>query len=101
VTRLVPMTERRVIARAEMYALAGASESFEGGRRQAATEVGYRFERNILAASEHCQGCLDETAKGWVALGRLVPVGQRLCLTRCYCRLQFARELPENEKARR
>lgn len=94
VVRVVRMTESLIVSRAEMYALAGASDSYEGGRHVAAAEAGYQFERNILARSDHCEGCLEQTARGWVGYGQLVPVGRRTCLTRCACSLQFARELP-------
>ena len=94
VTRVVRMTERLVVARSEMYALAGASDGYEGGRRQAATEVGYRYERNILHPADHCAECVNQTGRGWVDIGLLVPVGERTCLTRCVCSLQFARDIP-------
>lgn len=103
VVRLVPMTERRVIARAEMYALAGASESYEGGRRQAAIASGFAYEKNVLHPADHCRtevgkpgvGCLDETLRGWQRIGTLTIPGERRCLTRCKCTMSFARELPE------
>lgn len=94
VVRIVRMTDSRIIARAEMYVEAALSESYEGGRRDAAVLAGFAFERNILNPADHCEQCVEETAKGWVGIGELVPIGQRQCLTRCVCQMQFARELP-------
>jgi hypothetical protein len=85
----------RMIARAEMYVEAGASGSYEGGRRDAAIAAAYRFERNVLHPADHCEGCIGEYERGWVDIGTLVPIGQRTCLTRCQCSLQFAREIPQ------
>lgn len=95
VTRLVRMTEKRIVSRAEMYVEAGGSDSYEGGRRAAAIDVGYRFEKNILHPADHCPGCINETAQGWRPIGTLVEIGSRDCLTRCRCSLAFSRELPE------
>jgi hypothetical protein len=45
--------------------------------------------RNVLGPADHCDGCLTETAKGWVPIGALVPIGSRLCLSNCRCRLEY------------
>jgi hypothetical protein len=51
----------------------------------------YREERNVLGAAEHCERCVTETRRGWVAIGALVPVGLRTCLARCRCRITYRR----------
>lgn len=82
--RLNPGTVRQ---RAGMYA-AAAGGVYENTRRRDAAGV-FTEERNVLGKSEHCQVCKDQTARGWVAVGTLVPIGQRSCLTRCRCRYAF------------
>jgi len=48
-------------------------------------EQGYTECRNELGAADHCEQCVGETARGWVPIGALVPIGQRLCLSNCRC----------------
>jgi hypothetical protein len=82
------LTERQVLARADLYVEA-ADGTFENARRGAAAGV-YSQERNVLGAAEnHCGGCLTETARGWVGLGELVPIGERACIVNCHCRYVF------------
>jgi hypothetical protein len=76
------------VARAAMYAEAGRSTHREAQRRLA-KDRGMEQERNFLHSADHCPGCLSETARGWVELGTLVPVGSRSCLSRCRCTLSY------------
>lgn len=73
--------------RAGMYAQ-GASGVYEETRRREAKAV-FTQERNILGRSEHCKKCIEQTARGWVKVGELIPIGSRTCLSRCRCRYQF------------
>lgn len=50
---------------------------------------GYRFEKNIIGIADHCFQCVDETSRGWVSIGSLIPVGSRTCLARCKCHLIY------------
>ncbi|HEY7195529.1 MAG TPA: hypothetical protein VH439_17430 [Gemmatimonadales bacterium] len=50
---------------------------------------GMTEEMNVLHPADHCVGCLAETARGWVPLGELVPVGARECLGRCKCTITY------------
>ena len=55
-------------------------------------ERGFSEYRNVLTAAEHCEGagsCVEETNKGWVAIGGLVPIGSRKCLTNCMCYYEY------------
>jgi hypothetical protein len=83
----------RALRRAEMYGEAGRSTHREMQRRMG-VQRGQRFERNVLGAADHCAGCLEQTRRGVVPLGALVPVGQRDCRTRCKCRIETLAEQP-------
>lgn len=48
---------------------------------------GMTEEKNVLSSAEHCGGCLDETARGVVPIGELVPIGNRTCRGNCRCRI--------------
>lgn len=45
--------------------------------------------RSVLNPAEHCQQCLDETARGWVPYGALIPIGSRTCMGNCRCHYEF------------
>lgn len=75
--------------RSGMYSGAGWSALFEFWRWLARSE-GKQYEENVLGDAEHCGGCVEETAKGKVPIGTLVPVGQRTCLSNCRCVLIFS-----------
>jgi hypothetical protein len=77
----------RFVRRTELYGLAGRTTAHRAETRESETR-GFDQERNVLGAAEHCQGdrsCTDETRRGWVPLGSLIPIGARLCLSRCRC----------------
>lgn len=76
------------VARAELYASALWSVAHAVGRARAKRD-GFSLEKNVLGPMDHCIGCLDETSRGWVPIGNLVPVGSRLCLVRCRCILIY------------
>jgi hypothetical protein len=77
-----------LVRRADLYIQAGrgtfhATEQREMGLR------GMTEERSLRHAGDSCPGCVDEAARGWVALGDLVPVGARDCLGRCRCAVSY------------
>ena len=86
-TGKVPL-DGRLTARADLYPQAARNtySRTEGASRQ---EAGLKQERNILGDADHCDGCLEATAEGWVDIGSLVPVGQRDCMSRCHCHLEY------------
>lgn len=51
--------------------------------------LGFDEERNILGQADHCDGCIEETDKGWVGIGELVPIGERLCNRNCQCSMEY------------
>ena len=57
--------------------------------------AGLTEERNVLEpGAEHCQDCLDETARGYVPTGKIMPIGQRACRANCACVVQRRRPEP-------
>lgn len=73
-------------------------------------ELGMDEERNVLGNADHCGGCVVETSRGWVARGELVPIGERDCLSRCACAIEYrqsdeagsrTRPFPPRRRARR
>lgn len=76
------------LQRVELYLLAGrASYWLQEGKRQ--RQGGATEEKNTLHPADHCTGCLREAARGWVPIGELVPVGDRRCLARCRCTIEY------------
>lgn len=80
-----------VASRAAMYGQ-NARVVFEKayGRDQAAR--GFQSCRNRLQPAEHCSQCVEQSGRGWVPVGSLVPIGQRTCRSNCRCRIEYRRE---------
>lgn len=76
--------------RARMYGNAGRG-TFHIIERRDMERRGFAFERNVLGPSDHCAGCVGETARGLVPIGELVPIGARTCLTNCRCQIVYER----------
>jgi hypothetical protein len=93
----------RFTARAAMYAQAGRN-TFHRAERAVMLGQGMREERNVLdREAVHCEGpnsCPEQSARGWVPIGNLLPVGSRLCITACRCRMEYRADGPLNEPAR-
>lgn len=77
-------------ARARQYGQS-ARVTFERTYSQGQQQRGFRFERNVMAPSEHCRLCVQETGKGWVPIGSLIPIGQRTCRGNDRCRITYSR----------
>lgn len=78
----------RVLVRTDLY--------FEAGRETYHTTEGaaidpdeFDQERSVLHPADHCDECVDEAEAGWQPRGEVVPIGQRLCLGRCKCTMQY------------
>jgi hypothetical protein len=84
-----PMTEAAIVQRAAMYNDA-ARATYEAMRGRTERDLGRTRERNLLGVADHCAECEQQTARGWVEIGALVPVGERSCLTRCKCVIRYA-----------
>lgn len=85
--------------RAIMYVEA-ARGAYEREREAIERQVGYDQERSIRHASDSCEGCIREEARGWVAIGELVPIGDRNCLTRCRCTIERRQTEPKRQPRR-
>lgn len=83
-----------LLSRARQYGQA-ARVTFEReyGRDQQAR--GFQSERNVLGAAEHCALCPELTARGWVPIGLLPPVGSRPCRSNDRCSISYRREPAE------
>lgn len=85
------LSEAEIRRRSRMYVDAARS-SYHTGGQGAAREAGLDEERNVLHAAESCEGvrsCQGETRRGWVELGGLIPIGQRLCGPACQCEIIY------------
>jgi hypothetical protein len=78
-------------ARARQYGQA-ARVTFEREYRRDQQRRGYRFERNVLAPAEHCAQCREQSARGWVPIGTLIPIGQRTCRAQDRCTIRYTRD---------
>lgn len=54
-----------------------------------AAQRGFDEERSILQPAEHCVECVSEDAKGFQPLGRMIPIGQRICRSNDKCIVEF------------
>lgn len=79
-------------ARAMLYAEA-ARPTHEAILSLEMATRGFTEERNVLdREAKHCVGpgsCPEQTARGWMPVGSLVPLGQRLCGPNDQCSLQY------------
>lgn len=78
----------RFLRRAEMYAQAGR-RTYDVADREENAARGRTRERNILGDADHCGECVALSARGWVAIGTLTPIGSRECLTSCRCFIEY------------
>ena len=71
-------------------------ETYRRGTERVEIAAGFTEERNILEpGADHCQDCLDETARGYVQTGQIMPIGQRTCRANCACRVVRRRPEPQ------
>jgi hypothetical protein len=78
----------RLINRARMYGQAARS-TFEAVRRRDERNRGNDEERNVLHGGDHCSLCPDLSARGWVPIDSLPPIGSRPCGPYDRCTLSF------------
>lgn len=76
------------VARSALYAHAiwGAAMKV---MQMAKIRDGHTMGRSILGISDHCSGCLSEASKGWVRIEDIVPIGERTCMSRCHCYIEY------------
>jgi hypothetical protein len=78
----------RFIRRTQLYAQSGRV-SYTAALRQEMALRGYTEEQSVLAAADHCSECVAEADKGWVKIGTLINIGERICKSNCRCHLEF------------
>ena len=74
--------------RVELYAQSGRV-SYTAALRQEMALRGYTEEKSVLAKADHCSECVAEADKGWVPIGTLVNIGERICKSNCRCHFEF------------
>lgn len=83
------LSEGQIAVRAGMY-MSAARMTYEDMQRRTAVQAGAVLEANRRHALESCQGCVAESARGWVPVGTLSPPGTRSCKANCRCTLEYA-----------
>lgn len=81
-------------ARAQQYGQA-ARGTFEAIRARGDLARGMAVERNVLHGRDHCRECPALTARGWVPIGSLPPIGARACRAHDRCTVQRRRAAPQ------
>lgn len=85
------VSPRQMLNRIGM-AVHAARGTYEGMIRGVMLDAGYDMERNVLAdGAHHCGECPALTEQGWVELGTLPMIGDRECMTRDMCSMEYDR----------
>lgn len=74
------------LARLAMYGSAPRGTFYDVSRRHAGDGA---QARNVLGVADHCAECEGEAARGWVPADAMSLPGERQCLSRCACSLEF------------
>jgi hypothetical protein len=77
-----------LLNRAKMYP-ASARIVFHEQQTTQLDDLGYTEERNVLHPAEHCDVCIDASARGWVPIGTNIPIGKRTCLGNDKCSMRY------------
>ena len=80
-----------LVNRTRLYVAAGRG-SYQATRQREVQSRGFDQERNVLTDAEHCEGvgsCVEQTARGWVPIGALIPLGGRKCVTHDQCFIEY------------
>lgn len=88
-TDLVPVAQ--IAARAGSY-MDAALITFERGRYTLHTFLDFAEGRRVLnPQAEHCRGCDEQAAFGWVPIAEVKPLGFEDCAQWCKCDLEYRR----------
>ena len=74
--------------RAGQYGQQGRPTYYQFWDTTAATR-GFDEERSILNPAEHCNDCIDQAAKGFQKIGKMIPIGQRQCRSNDRCDKEY------------
>ena len=80
----------KIPQRAGQYSGAARATYYDIGTQEAVT-TGFDLEENILNPADHCEGggsCIEQTNRGVVPIGTLIPIGGRVCLSNCQCNIR-------------
>lgn len=78
----------RFTRRHTLYAQSGRSTYHESLRNEMQVR-GMTKEKSVLAPSDHCVECVSEANKGFVPIGELILIGERICKSNCRCHVEF------------
>ncbi len=84
------VTQGKLASRSQMYGSATRPTYYAVGLPALESE-GFTLERNLLSPVDNCTGggsCIQETARGLVTINTLIPIGNRVCLSNCQCRIE-------------
>lgn len=82
------MLDGRFLRRVALYGEAGRA-TFHTIEALEMDVRGMDEERNVLHPADHCGDCVSMSELGWVQRGKLIPIGQRQCLTGCHCTIEY------------
>ncbi len=85
------VTQGRLASRSQQYGAAVRPTYYAVGTADLRSE-GFELERNLLSPVDNCEGtgsCIQETQRGFVTVGELIPIGNRLCLSNCQCQAEY------------
>lgn len=91
----VPL-DGRIIARATLY-IEHNRVTFYEVKATMLAERGFDEESSVLRPAEHCDGCVTQANRGFVALGELIPIGSRECMSRCKCGMRYRNSVTGEE----
>jgi hypothetical protein len=78
----------RALQRAVMYSEAGRNTFHHVERREMEVR-GMTEEHSRRHPADGCEECIEQEELGWQPIGEAVPIGERLCLTKCRCTMDY------------
>lgn len=80
--------------RARLYGEQGRVSYYDSARA-AAIKDGFEEERSVITPSESCEECISEDSAGWRPIGKVIPIGNRTCLSNCNCFMRYRKRSGE------
>lgn len=78
----------QAMARLSQYGDGAIRGTFYEVQRRDAEGRGHDEERNVLGSGNSCEECPGLTARGWVPINSLPPIGARACHGHCHCAIE-------------
>lgn len=81
----------RFTRRVRMYMQSGRRTYYDALDRMVDELDGGPFdqERSVLHPADHCDDCIDQAERSWQARGKMIPIGERRCLSNCRCTKEY------------